>query len=372
MKIGIDMKYIRHQGRGGNIGDELVQRNLLRLLGKTDPENQYYLYFNKDLNLERYHACFSPNISPISLNSSYQQRLLRNAYWMPKELKKNPVDLFHGSAALPFFSTGRMAITMWEFSPLIFPEYFTFYIRQTRNIMYRKSVAKASRIITGTRFMQGEIADYFNIPAERISVIPIGIEDRFMKKASPEQVQKVKDKHGISSNYLLSVGDIYPKKNILRLIQAVNLLKKENRLEEQLVVVGSNLWKSSEVSGTRLDHVTFTGFVPDEDIPVLYQGASAFIFPSLYEGFGIPVLEAMASGVPMALSNNTAFPEIAEDTAVYFDPFQVESMAEAIGNLMKDSDLKEKLVNRGKKRITQFSWDRIVSQYCELYKELAS
>lgn len=371
MKIGIDMKYIRHHGRGGNIGDELVQRNLLRHLGKIDKDNQYYLYFNKDTDLKGYQDSFSSNIHPKTLNCLYQDRLLRNVYRMPLELKKNPVDLFHGSAALPFFTRGKMVMTMWEFSPLLFPEYFTFYIRQTRRIMYHKSVAKAARIITGSYFMQKEISNYFKIPKGQISVIPIGIEERFLQNCSLEKIREVKQKYRIQSNYLLSVGDIYPKKNILRLIQAINRLKNKGDLKEHLVVVGSNLWKSSDIQDIKLDHVTFTGFIPDEDIPALYQGASAFVYPSLYEGFGIPVLEAMASRVPMALSNNTAFPELANDAAVYFDPFNVESISDTLGNLMNDSPLQQSLVEKGTSRMGHFAWENIVSQYCELYKELA-
>lgn len=161
----------------------------------------------------------------------------------------------------------------------------------------------------------------------------------------------------------MTVGDLYPKKNISRLISAVNLIKSRNQLEENLVVVGSPLWKTADIDTKNLSSVIFTGYVSDEYLPILYQGASAFIFPSLYEGFGIPVLEAMASGIPIMLSDNTSFPEIALNAALYFDPFDTESIATTIQNLLHNRKLQVKLVAKGKNRVKQFMWRDIVKKY---------
>ena len=371
MKIGIDLKYVRSYRKGGNLGDEMVHRNLLQHVGASDTRNTYRLYLNPHVNPAVLGAQPRSNVCTVKMPFFHTHSALRNTVSLPMELRKHPVDLFHGSASLPLGFRGRSVLTMWEFSPLLFPEYFPRYVNVTRRIAYRRAVKSADHIITGTRFMKQEIVRYFLIPEDKVSVIPLGVEDRFLQSVDAERRAAVRARYHIPDRYILTVGDLYPKKNIRRLIRSFQQLRTRLGLEEELVIVGSPIWKTREIQELDLRHTRFAGYVEDDDLPALYQGATAFVFASLYEGFGIPVLEAMASGLPMALSGNTSFPELAGDGATYFDPESETEIGKAIEQVVSNRTLRDAAARTGPIRVQDFQWSDVVAEYSRIYERVA-
>jgi glycosyltransferase involved in cell wall biosynthesis len=189
------------------------------------------------------------------------------------------------------------------------------------------------------------------------------------------QLEAVRAKHGIRVPYILYVGTIEPRKNITRLIQAFAQLKKRG-LPHKLVIVGQPGWHCapiySEVERQGLQNeVIFTGYVPFEDLPALYSGAESMAFPSLYEGFGLPVMEAMACGTPVVTSDSSSLAEIADDAALLIDPLSVEQIAEALFRLHQEPHLREELSRRGRARAAEFTWERSARQTLDLYEEVA-
>jgi glycosyltransferase involved in cell wall biosynthesis len=192
---------------------------------------------------------------------------------------------------------------------------------------------------------------------------------------APVEVQPVLERYQLSQPYILYVGSIEPRKNLLRLLQAYARLRKDLPGWKLVLVGARNAWKSTPISEEMrklnlAPWVQLTGYIPEEDLPALYNGAGLFAFPSLYEGFGLPVLEAMACGTPVITSNVSSLPEVAGDAALLVDPYNVEEIAAAMVNVLSDQELSEDLHRRGLERSKEFSWERTAQQTLEVYKKV--
>jgi glycosyltransferase involved in cell wall biosynthesis len=220
---------------------------------------------------------------------------------------------------------------------------------------------------------------YLNFSEKKIRVIYPSGHENFSSKINPKLLQQIKNRLGVTEKYFLCVGTIEPRKNLARVIESfVNFLKTNKGTRYQLVVVGSkefahgkafqSLVRNAEV---RFDDVIFAGYVTNEDLNLLYCGTDAFLFPSLYEGFGIPVLEAMSAGVPVLTSKLSSLPEVAGDAAYYVDPYSAEEISRGMQTLAEDPLLRRALVEKGAKQIQKFSWDKTVEQTLEVYRSLS-
>jgi glycosyltransferase involved in cell wall biosynthesis len=233
---------------------------------------------------------------------------------------------------------------------------------------------KVEAVITISEQSRRDITKYLPVEPEKVTVTKLAASRNFLVMPDDEVIPVLK-RHQISYPYILYVGSIEPRKNLLRLLEAYRQLRLWST-KWRLVIIGArNYWKSSPV----MDHVAefgleqcvrFTGYVPDEDLPALYNGADLFVFPSLYEGFGLPVLEAMACGTPVVTSNSSSLPEVAGDAALLVDPYDVEAIAAAMVRVLADPDLAEALRQKGLRRAGEFTWERTARETIAVYEQV--
>ena len=236
---------------------------------------------------------------------------------------------------------------------------------------------RVRQILTVSHFSKDRIAEICRVPPEKIQVVHNGVDSRF-RPATPEEIAAVRTKFNLPENYVLSVGSLEPRKNLPRLLEAWKLVEEQLTSNQQgqkavskLVLVGTTaaVFASAKLAAP-VESVVLTGYVPDELLPALYSGAAAFVYPSLYEGFGLTVLEAMACGTPVICSSTTSLPEVAGDAAILVDPNDVAAIGQAIANLLGDEHLRSSLRARGLARAQQFTWDRAAAETWQVLSEV--
>jgi glycosyltransferase involved in cell wall biosynthesis len=229
-----------------------------------------------------------------------------------------------------------------------------------------KLARRVRRILTVSQFSKGRIAEICRVSPDKIHVVHNGVDPRF-HPASDEEIAAARAKFKLPERYVLSVGSLEPRKNLTRLLEAwrqvVSVQSTSSQVHPKLVVAGATaaVFATAKLAAPA-ESVILTGYVPDELLPALYSGAAAFVYPSLYEGFGLTVLEAMACGTPVICSSTTSLPEVAGDAAVLVDPSDVAAISQAIQNLLSDEHLRSSLRSRGLARAQQFTWDRAAAE----------
>ena len=235
---------------------------------------------------------------------------------------------------------------------------------------------RVRQILTVSQFSKDRVADICRVPPDKIHVVHNGVDPRF-RPATAEEIAAARKRFGLPENYVLSVGSLEPRKNLPRLLEAWKQIAQQlisNRPPNpKLVLVGSTaaVFASAKLEAPD-ESVVLTGYVPDEMLPALYSGAAAFVYPSLYEGFGLTVLEAMACGTPIICSSTTSLPEVAGDAAVLVDPNDVAAIGQAIQNLLTDEHLCNSLRSRGLARAQQFTWDRATAETWQVLENAAN
>jgi glycosyltransferase involved in cell wall biosynthesis len=231
-------------------------------------------------------------------------------------------------------------------------------------------------VLTVSETSKRDILRFFTVPEDKVTVIPNAIDERFGTPPADDEIQRVRERYQLSDEFVLYTGNIKPHKNVDRLIDAFHQLREEGFGQLRLLIIGDEI--STHPSLRRAvhrwklhKHVRFLGFVPDQTLAVLYRLASVFVFPSLYEGFGLPPLEAMASGTPVVTSNVSSLPEVVGDAAVLIDPLDPAAIASGIRQVLTDPGLRADLVARGLERARMFSWDTSVQRVREIYGQVA-
>jgi len=288
-------------------------------------------------------------------------------------------DLVHATDHLiPCISKIPVIATLMDAIPLSHPEWVNYSLKGLKNAFWKRSTRWASHVLTISEYSRQELIEWFGIPERRISVTPLGVEPRWFVAPSPAQRERVRQLYQLPSRYFLFVGTLQPRKNVARLIAAHQMLAPALRREFPLVVVGRAGWAcEKEVQAlSDGDHgcLRWLNYVPDEDLLPLVSQASALTFPSLHEGFGLPVLEAFAAGVPVITSNSTSLPEVAGSAALLIDPMKVAEIADAMNLLLTDDAVSEKLRKLGRERATRFTWEStakltqgVYQQVCESF-----
>jgi glycosyltransferase involved in cell wall biosynthesis len=264
-----------------------------------------------------------------------------------------------------YYKAVRLAIMVHDVIPLL----HGFRRRSLRAIFFRQSYSSSLRradlIFTNSEHSKADIVSVCGVAPESILVIYHGFDPELCRSSLRDERQKaqVLSRYGIDAPYILWVGKMEPRKNLVRLVRAYGLLLERRKdLPLQLVLCGGQNWGCENLDrllteSSYRNRVIRTGVVPNFDLSILYRGAAGFAMPSLYEGFGVPTLEAMASGVPVMSSNRSSLPEIASNAVIYFDPESVEEMSMAMERLLTDAALRQQLVARGRERVKQFSWE---------------
>jgi len=300
-----------------------------------------------------------------NLPKNWQEKILKwpfKYFWTQLrlfwEISNTPPDvLFIPSHALPFFIFKKIktVITLHDIGFKRYPCLYSFRQRFYTDFVYRTAIKKATKIIVPSIFTKNELINFYRVKAKKIKVVYSGIDKKLFR---PVVNQKILDKYGIKKPFILFVGRLEKKKNLNNLIFAFsNLIKKKNI---NLVLVGPVGYGYKEIKKQILKYknILETKYVKRDDLPYLYSSAELFIFPSFYEGFGFPGLEAMACGCPVVASNQASLPEIYGSAAVYFNPNDLKEMIEKIEKVIEDKKLKEELIEKGFERIKRYSWEK--------------
>jgi len=292
---------------------------------------------------------------------------------LPKKALANQCDLIH-SPAMMAPRKCRLPLVLTVLDLYIFRNRSAFPI-WLQTIMFRrlpKVLKNSAKIIAISQFTKQEILDFFpDVNENKIMVTHLGVDSIFKKVADEESLQ-IKSKYGLAKPFIITVSTIEPRKNLKNLLRSYALV--QNKLEHDLVIVGAYGWKSADhmtlIHKLKLEgRVKYTGYVDTSDLPALYSAADIFIYPSLYEGFGLPPLEAMACGCPVITSNCSSLPEVVGDAAIQINPKNIEQLAFAIECLIANNDMKEFLREAGLKRASEFSWERCAQETIEAYKQ---
>ena len=377
MRIGIEGKVLTSKIGGiGRYAINLVKA-LLSISAKQHPDMEFVIFTAPQTDkgvLDGFRAGFCDRFHRV------KSSLLRSGLLLPAGMVLEGIDIFHGfdQAGIPlFFKKGKYVITIHDVIALTLPKAFSLKYRLVLKAALSSVRRQADVVIVPSEAVREEVVRHLKVNRERIVTIPYGCEERFRPAGDSERFEAVKRKYGLPDRYVLFLGTLEPRKNVAMLLKAFSLLRAEKRdLDFKLVVAGERGWRSevifkmAEVLGLH-DHVIFTGFVDEEDLPDLYRGALLFIYPSLCEGFGLPILEAMGCSVPVVASATSAMPEVAGDAAVLVDPHDPEALASAMVQILADAGLREDLRRRGRARARLFSWDVTARKTLEVYQALS-
>jgi glycosyltransferase involved in cell wall biosynthesis len=282
------------------------------------------------------------------------------------------VDVFHGTDhLLPYFRRIRTVFTLHDLIPLLFPEFHLPLNRWFLNLMFPRFLRRADAIVAVSECTKKDAIRIYGTPEEKITVIYNGVDARFHPVRDAETLRRVRAAYRLPEAYILYVGTIEPRKNLARLLDAYHALRQAG-YPHKLAIVGAKGWLYQPVFDRIAalglqDEVIFPGYIADEDLPAVYSGAALFAFPSLYEGFGIPPLEAMACGVPTLVSDTSSLPEVVGDAALQVSPTDTGAIKAGMERILSDAALARELAGRGPERARMFTWDKAARQLVDLY-----
>jgi glycosyltransferase involved in cell wall biosynthesis len=370
MRIAIDVRKINDFGIGTYL------RNLIRHLPRFDSSNDFYLLcYPRDAELLRslspaFHLHFvdAPNYS------------FSEQWSIPIALRRIRAHLFHAPHyVLPLVCPCPSVVTVHDVIHLLFPQYLpSQFASHYARFMIGRAVSRASLVMTVSRASKRDLLGFFDVDESKIRVIPNGIDPSMTRELGAEEIERVRRRFQLSGRNALFVGNIKPHKNVERLIAAFAKLREDSAFSDvTLIVVGDEISKYPSLRRTVERHkvrgeVRFFGYVPEMTLVALYRTADLFVFPSLYEGFGFPPLEAMANGTPVITSKISSLPEVVGDAALTVDPYNIDEIAEAMKLVLTDRKLKEGLVASGRERAAMFSWEKAVSEIHAAYMSVLS
>ena len=368
MWFGVDASRAAIGQRTGteNYSLHLIRR-LLALNCERGRPHRYTLYFNQSP---------SPSLFPDSLG--YEARAIPlPRLWTHLRLslemaQRAPEVLLVPAHVLPLVHPRRSVVTIHDLGYLYYPQAHSplggLYLRLSTAYNARF----ATRIIADSQATKEDIVRHLGVNPKKVTVVYPAVAPEFYPREDEPEVEAIRAKYGLPARYVLYVGTLHPRKNILRLLEAYVKLLDAGEADASLVIAGKRGWLPSQMEG-RLsqapDKVIFTGYVPTEDLPFLYSGATAFVMPSLYEGFGLPIVEAMSCGTPVLAAKASSLPEVAGDAAVLFDPLSVEDIVGTLARVLSDEGLRAGLREKGLHRARCFSWQGAAEEATEVLEQ---
>ena len=341
---------------------------------------EYFSLRNHESKLEKLSHLMGENVS-VSVCKWFPGRL----YKMLTLIFPLPYRLFFGSKSdvthffnyvIPPFVGGKKVVTVHDLTFMVYPETMSRKTLFTLKMLAKRSMKRADKIVAVSEFTKSEIIRLFDIPSEKIDVVYNAVDlSVYRDDYAVDEIDAVRSKFNIPQSYMLYLGTIEPRKNLLRLINAYAMLRKEEKDVPALVIAGKKGWlydsimEAVEANGLS-DDVIFTGYVSSEDAPKLMCGAKLFCYPSIYEGYGMPVLEAMACSVPVLTSNCSSLPEVSRDCAVNVDPMSEKAICDGMKKLLFDTELCDTLSKKGRALAEQSSWDVQAEKLHRIYDSL--
>jgi glycosyltransferase involved in cell wall biosynthesis len=368
VRIGIDVRKLHDFGIGTYI------RSVLRQLARLDHESDFVL-FSRPEDCEGL-ASLGANFRPVperAANYSIAEQIS-----VPLALRREAVTLFHAPHyVLPPLVRCRSVVTIHDCIHLMFPQYLPnrlalAYARTSITL----AAKRATRVLTVSESSKRDILRFVDVPPEKIDVIYNAYDERFAVEPREEEVVRVRERYQLNDEFVMYAGNVKPHKNLERLIEAFALVRKRGLDHLRLILIGDEISKYAALRRAIHRHqlhkyVRLLGYVPEQTLAVMYRLAGVFVFPSLYEGFGLPPLEAMASGTPVVTSNVSSLPEVAGDAALLVDPYDATAIADGIYRVLTDEHLRCDLRARGVRRAKEFSWEASVGRIREIYRQVA-
>jgi glycosyltransferase involved in cell wall biosynthesis len=363
--IGFDARNIRDSGIG------TYARNLVHALARIDPENRYLL-FARPQDRDAFGG-LPDTFQPVFEGTPvYSVRELVTLSW---RLLRRRVDLYHSTHYVtPAVLQAPLVVTVHDIQHLFYPDFlpsrFSFLYAQR---MVRRTLARADRIITVTQSARADLIQHFEVDGRKVHVVYNGVDDAFRTKLSPEELERWRRDLGLPGPYLLFVGNPnHPRKNLDTVVQAYARARQIASFDAPLVCIGDRAGTEFKIRQRAASlgiagHVRLLGHIAPEALPALYQGATLFLYPTLFDGSAMPVVEAMASGVAVITSNTSALKEAAEGYTHLVDPLDIEGMAKAIAHTMSDPEHRTALARLGSRRADDFRWGQTARKTLEIY-----
>jgi len=367
MRIGIDGLMLRPTD-GGFVS---YFQALVQGMGALDCANYYHIYLAQELQNRFSGNCYSNmRFFPVA-TPRWCPRAISHQAFFAISLFKRDMEILHCTALVPLVSNIATIATVYDLTYMLYPKTMKRTGHLWWNLLMPLGIRKATQIITISQSTKNDLIRHYGIPSPKIHVIYPYVHPRFVESRATRSGLGLT----LPSKYILYVGTIEPRKNIASLVDAFALIKVREHLDHYLVIVGKKGWayqdvfKKVESLGLQRD-IVFMGYIPDEQLPAVYAGADLFVYPSLYEGFGLPVLEAMACGVPVVASHSSSLPEVIGDAGILVPPSNVAEIASAIMRVVRDEGLREEMSQRSLLRAKELSRERFVGQTLQVYKEV--
>jgi glycosyltransferase involved in cell wall biosynthesis len=363
-RVALDLTVCKHDRAGSGVYAEHLGAALQSLLGSE------------------FIALSFPLASPPRARAPFRRRLqtlTRDLWWaqwaVARTAQRRGADLLHLPVGVgPIRCSLPYVVTIHDLAVLRFPERFRIWFRNYSRFVLPRLAANAAKIIAVSEASRNDIIEYLDQSPERVVAVPNGVAPGFGPRSRDlDETVAVRQRYGLQADFALTVGSVEPRKNLVRLLRAVSALRRDPATSDvQLVHVGPPGWLNRDVILAHRElglesAVRFLGYVPTAELPTLYSLARLLVYPSLYEGFGLPVLEAMACGCPVVTSNTSSLPEVAGSAAVLVDPTSTDSIAEGLRRVWSDAALQAKLREMGLVRAGQFSWQRTARETVQVY-----
>jgi glycosyltransferase involved in cell wall biosynthesis len=349
-------------------GNETYIRNLLGCFAILDKESEFMAYLSRE-------SAFAEVPDRFLKRKVSTNPFVRLGRDLPLRLKQDRPDLLHVQYTAPLFCGVPVVVSVHDVSYLERPGYFTWSRATQLQITVRRTVHMAARVLTPSEFSRRSILKAYGLDEDKVVVMPNAVSSAF-RPVSREGAQRwVQELYGFPAPFILTVADLQPRKNHLSLIRAFEeLVRASPQLPHHLVIVGKETWYSSTIhaaarKSAAANRIHFAGFVSDQELLRFYGACDLFVYPSLYEGFGLPILEAMACGRAVACSNTSAMPEVADSAALLFDPNSGTEIVRAMRDLLLDAELRARMERLGAHRATLFSWEKTAGKTLDVYYE---
>ncbi|MDD4892787.1 MAG: glycosyltransferase family 1 protein [Candidatus Rickettsiella isopodorum] len=366
MRIGIAARGLSELCGGVKQYIESLTKSLLQI----DHENQYFIFYDSK--------------TPQAKFDQDKEILLKtkNKLWydyvkLPRALIKHKIDIcIFPKNVVPFNIKCKSIVIIHDLLHIMDPKVYNRFDSFYMQLAIPFSVKKADIVVTVSENTKKDLLKITGINEKKIHVIHEAADEKYrVIQNHNEAKRQLLHKYHITSPFLLYVGSLSPRKNIPCLIKAFEILNKTNNVPRQLVLAGGKSWKEKEILrliriSPQSKNINLTGFITDDDLPLIYNQAELFIYPSLYEGFGLPILEAMACGCPVVSSNSSSLPEVAGDAALYFDPTNEHELVNKLCAVAANDELKKNLITRGLVRAKQFKWEYVAQSIIKIYHEL--
>src|SRR5215472_10172443 len=351
-------------------GNEVYVRSLLSALGGLNHGSEVVAYVSAD-SAAQY---LPPNIRTRHVATNPFVRL---GFELAMRVRQDRPDLLHVQYTAPLACPVPVVVSVHDVSFLEHPEYFTRDRAMQLQFTVRRTVYRAARILTGSEFSKASILKvYGDLDEDKVVVVPNAAANEFRPISREAAVAAVRERFSIGVPFVLSVGDLQPRKNQIGLIKAfARMVNAYPQLKQNLVLAGKETWfadqvhKAARESGVS-DRIQFFGFVSDDDLLQLYNACDLFVFPSFYEGFGLPALEAMACGRAVACSHTSALPEVVDGAAILFDPYAIDEIVRALADLLLDSELRARMERLGLQRAAHFSWQKTAQRTLDVFQDV--